>query len=93
MQNDKFEQTLANAENLAERIELQLPHVSDSMYALIKLIRTFDKNIKKAAKVIIEEQRINKDLYEMAKYMARFLSAKELEKVNKHMKKRRKGKK
>ena len=90
--NDDFETVLLNAESIAEKYELQLPHVSDVIYALVKLARSSDKNIKSMAKTIIKQQRMNKELAVLCKRMSRYLTGTELHKVERYMKKRGKKK-
>ncbi|MBP5423921.1 MAG: hypothetical protein J6Y78_15925 [Paludibacteraceae bacterium] len=90
--NEDFETALLNAESIAEKYELQLPHVSDVIYALVKLARSSDKNIKSMAKTIIKQQRMNKELAVLCKRMSRYLTGTELHKVERYMKKRGKKK-
>ncbi len=90
--NIDFDDALTNAELLAEKYELQLPHVSDAIYALVKLAKRFDKNIESMAKTIIKQQRINKELAILCKRMSKYLTGEELHKVEKYMKKRGKKK-
>ena len=88
-----FEKSLQQAEDLANKYELQLPHVSDSIYKLIKLIRVYDNNIQKMLKLLIKQRKTEKDLTAMCKYMSKFLTRSELRRVERHMKKREKRKK
>ena len=90
--NDDFNTSLKDAEALAEKYELQLPHVADTIFALVRLVRVYDKNIKSMAKMIIREHRANKELVVACKRMSRYLTGKELHKVERYMKKRGKKK-
>ena len=87
-----FDEALTKAEEVAERYELQLPHVSDLIYALVKMIKIYDKNIKSMAKTIIKEHRANKELEVICNRMSRYLTGKEIDKVNRYMRKRGKKK-
>lgn len=89
----EFEKSLLQAEAVAERYELQLPHVSDIIYKQIKLIRIYDKTIEKLLKISRKQARNIKELNEAAKYMSNFLTGRKLRKVESHMKKWRKKRK
>ena len=79
--NDKFEQSLKEIEDMASRIELQLPHVSDSIYKLVKLIKVYDKNFDKLLHLMHQQRKV-------IKYMSKFLSKREIRKVEKYARKR-----
>lgn len=80
MENSKseLEQGLKNAIKLAEKYELQLPHVSDCIYASVRLIRNYEENMDRAIKALTMA---NKQI----KYMEKFLKKKECKQVKAYM--------
>ena len=89
----EFEKSLLQAEAVAEKYELQLPHVSDLIYRLVKLVRIYDKNIGRLLRISYKQARNIKELNEAVKYMSNFLTGRKLRKVESHMKKWRKKRK
>ena len=80
MKNSKneLEQGLENAIKLAEKYELQLPHVSDCIYASVRLIRNYEENMNRSIKALIKA---NKQI----KYMKKFLKKTERKQVKAYM--------
>ena len=74
----ELEQGLENAIKLAEKYELQLPHVSDCIYASVRLIRNYEDNINRSMKVLLKA---NKQI----KYMKKFLKKSERKLVKAYM--------
>lgn len=85
--NDSFEKALLDAEELASRYELQLPHVSDTIYSLVKLVREFDGNIHKLIKLYVSQSKDVKTYIEILTYASRFLTPREIGKIKRHIKK------
>ena len=84
---DDFENALTQAENLAAKYELQLPHVADTIYQLTKLIRVFDKNVSKMAKLYTKQARNIRTLNEVVNYSRKFLTGAQMNKINRHIRK------
>ena len=81
----EFKKSLKRIERLAERLELSLPHVSDSLYVCIKLIRIYDKNIK----TMLNLHMINKKTID---YMWKFLNDFEKQQVKEFVEELKNGK-
>ena len=84
--NIKFENALRSAESTADKIELQLPHVADEIYRLVKLVRIYDKNFLNLMELAVDQQKA-------LKYVSKFLTKREIRKLDKYMEKRKKGRK
>ena len=84
---DDFEKALIQAENLAAKYELQLPHVADTIYNLTKMIRVFDKNVSKMARLHIKQARNIRTLNEVVNYSTKFLTGAQINKINRHIQK------
>lgn len=74
----ELEQGLENAIKLAEKYELQLPHVSDCIYASVRLIRNYEDNMNRSIKALVKA---NKQI----KYMKKFLKKSERKLVRAYM--------
>jgi len=75
---NEFEQGLENAIKLAEKYELQLPHVSDCIYASVRMIKNYEANMDKLIKTLTKA---NKQI----KYMKKFLKKSERKLVKAYM--------
>ena len=73
----KLDQALQNAIKLAEKYELQLPHVSDCIYALVRLAKNDDEILKKAIESITNANRIIKCKNKEIRYAEKFLKKSE----------------
>lgn len=86
--NDNIDKTLVEAERCANVYERHLPHLSDTLRSLIKIIKTYDKNQKALIRQMLKHKRVNKELKDMAIYMGKFLNGFEIDKVEAYMKER-----
>lgn len=84
---DEFKEYLDKIEKLAEKFELQLPHVSDSIYSLVKLVRLYDEHIYNFSNIVVKQSKDIKYLVEMNTYMLKFLTQRQIKKMYRHMKK------
>ncbi len=76
--DEKFEQSLQTAIKIAEKYELQLPHVSDQIYALVKLVRAYDNNLNQAITAMRKAQK-------QIKYTDKFLKKSERRLIKAYM--------
>ena len=82
----KFYKALSKAERLAEKYEMILPHVSDTIYSLVKLVRSYDKNIKGLLKINCAQQKtINRYDKSLKFVMSTYLNGKELKEFEKFL--------
>lgn len=84
---NELSKLLHNAEEFAVKIELKLPHISDCIYSLIKLIRAYDKNQRKLVDYLVKAERYHKIQNELIELISTWLTPQQIKYAQKYIKK------
>lgn len=88
--NDELLELLKRSDQDADYLERMLPNISDDIRALIKCVKTYDKNQKKFIKYVINSKRVIKSWQKITELMATYLNPMQLNYVKKYINKLRK---